>query len=153
MDRLRISSKTWVLVCDGSKALLFQNMGDAQALNLKALEVFVEPHPPTRDLGTDRPGRTYDSMGGSRSSVQDPDRHQQAEDRFLRETSNKIDELVRSATIKALVIAAPPKALGILRTCMTPATRAVVSAEIAKDLVKLPTKEIEQHLATMGELS
>jgi protein required for attachment to host cells len=32
------------------------------------------------------------------------------------------------------------------------ATGSVVSAEIAKDLVKLPTKEIEQHLAAIGEL-
>lgn len=153
MDRLRISSKTWVLVCDGSKALLFQNLGDAQALNLKALEVFVEPHPPARDLGTDRPGRTHESMGVSRSSVQGTDRHQQAEDNFLHEVSRNIGELVRSARIKALVVAAPPKALGLLRTCMTPATRAVVLAEIAKDMVKLPTREIEQHLSAMGELN
>jgi len=31
MNRIRVSAKTWVLVCDGSKALLFQNAGDAQA--------------------------------------------------------------------------------------------------------------------------
>jgi hypothetical protein len=32
------------------------------------------------------------------------------------------------------------------------AIRSVVSAEIAKDLVKLPTKKIEQHVAAIGEL-
>lgn len=47
------------MACDGSKALLFQNVGDAQAIKLKATEVIVEPHPPARELGTDRPGRAY----------------------------------------------------------------------------------------------
>lgn len=152
MDRLRISSKTWVLACDGSKALLFQNVGDAQAIKLKMVEVLVEPHPPARELGTDRPGRAYESTGDSRSSVRETDRHQQAEDRFLQETAAKIDALVRARTITSLVVAAPPKAMGVLRTCLSLATKEVILAEIAKDIVKLPTTEIERHLAAMGEL-
>lgn len=152
MDRLRLLSKTWVLVCDGSKALLFQNIGDAQAINLKMVETFVEPHAPARELGTDRPGRAHESMGDSRSSMQESDLHQQAEDRFLRDVAAKIDAMVRSATIAALVIAAPPKALGVLRTSVSHATKAVIKREIAKDMVKLPTTEIQRHLEVMGEL-
>ena len=152
MDRIRISSKTWVLACDGSKALLFQNVGDAKAIELKTVEVFVEPHPPARELGTDRPGRVYESMGGSRSSARETDRHQQAEDRFLHETAGKIDALVRAGTITSLVLAAPPRAMGVLRTQISPATKEVILAEITKDMVKLPTAEIQQHLAAMGQL-
>lgn len=152
MNRLTIPSKSWILVCDGAKALLFQNAGDGLALNLKVAEVLHEPHPPTREMGTDRPGRTYDAMDGSRSSVEGTDRHQEAEATFLRGIATKLDDLVRSRDIKALIIAAPPKALGILRDAVTPAVRAVLSAEIPKDLVKLPTLEIERHLIAIREL-
>lgn len=91
-------------------------------------------------------------MGGSRSSVRDTDRHQQAEDRFLHETAAKIDALVHAGAITSLVLAAPPKAMGVLRTKMSPATKEMILTETAKDLVKLPTAELQQHLAAMGQL-
>jgi protein required for attachment to host cells len=47
-----------------------------------------------------------------------------------------------------LVLVAPPKALGILRKHLAPATRAVVIGEVAKDLVKFPIPEIEKYLSS-----
>lgn len=152
MSRVRIPSKTWILVCDGSKALLFQNVGDERAINLKASDVLIEPHPPTRELGTDQPGRTYDSMDGSPAAVDTTDWHERAEVDFLRKVSEKLDEAVRVHQVKHVVVIAPPKALGILRGQLTPGVRAVLTAEIAKDLVKLPTPELERRLSAMGEL-
>lgn len=152
MSRLTIPSLSWIVVCDGSKALLFQNAGDAQALDLKVAEVLLEWHPPTRDLGTERAGRAYDSMDGSRSAVSDTSLHEAAEAAFLRDLASKLDEVVRLRKVKHLIVAAPPKALGILRDQFTRGVRAVLSAEIAKDLVKLPTPEIERHLSAMSQL-
>ena len=149
MDRIIVPAKGWVLVCDGSKALLFKNAGDAQAINLQAVTTLHEWHPPSRDLGTERPGRAVDSHDGSRSAVGNADLHQEAETKFLHEVALKLDQAVHEHQIKALVIAAAPKALGVLRDCLTPATKQVVTGEIAKDLVKLPTLEIERHLQAM----
>jgi protein required for attachment to host cells len=84
--------------------------------------------------------------------MEDTDWHQRAEDKFVREIAAKIDALVRSAAITALVVAAPPKVLGELRNCMSQATKELIVGEIAKDMVKLPTAEIERHLAATGEL-
>ena len=42
MSPVRIPAMSWILVCDAAKALLFQNVGDAQALNLKAVEVRLD---------------------------------------------------------------------------------------------------------------
>jgi len=39
-----------------------------------------------------------------------------------------------------------------LRNCMSQATKELIVGEIAKDMVKLPTVEIERHLAATGEL-
>lgn len=57
MERITVPSKSWILVCDRSKALLFQNTGDALALNLKAVDVQFEPHlaHPRIGGGTPRP--------------------------------------------------------------------------------------------------
>lgn len=139
-------------MCDGSKALLFQNVGDERALSLKATDVLIEPHPPTRDLGTDRPGRTHDSMDGSSAAMDTPDWHELAEVDFLRKVSEKLDKAVRVHQVKHLVVVAPPRALGILRGQLSAGVRDVLVAEIAKDLVKHPTHEIERHLSAMGQL-
>ena len=152
MDRVTFPSESWILICDGSKALLFRNAGDERALNLKAEHVLLEPHLPTHELGTDRPGRAYDAMDGSRSAMEETDWHREAEAKFLQELAKKLDVVVRERKVRHLAIVASPKALGVLRDQLTPSVRAVVSAELAKDLVKLPTPEIERHLSAMGEL-
>ena len=45
MFNLRIHSGDWVVVCDGAKALILENAGDAVALNLKAKEVHEQADP------------------------------------------------------------------------------------------------------------
>jgi protein required for attachment to host cells len=49
--------------------------------------------------------------------------------------------------IKSLLVVAPPRALGVLRDKFPASLQAIVTAELAKDLVRLPTGEIERHLA------
>ena len=50
MENLRIHNGDWVVVCDGAKALILENAGDAVALNLKTKEVYTQPDPKTHDL-------------------------------------------------------------------------------------------------------
>ena len=59
MAKLIIPAKGWVLVCDGSKALLFQNEGDGLAIDLQLRHAKTAPDAPTRDMGNDRPGRSF----------------------------------------------------------------------------------------------
>jgi protein required for attachment to host cells len=151
MTRTSFPNKSLILVCDGAKALLFENAGDAQAINLKALEVFVEPHPPTRTMGSDRPTRVYDSMDGSRSGTEQTDWHTQAESDFLARVAKVLDQVVSELKPPHVVLVAPPRALGVLRQEMADATRATLSAEIGKDLVNHPVPEIESQLAAMRE--
>lgn len=142
-------SKSLILVCDGAKALLFENAGDAQAIQLKALDVSVEPHPPTRMMGADRPTRVYDSMDGSRSGTEQTNWHDEAESAFLARVAKVLDRAVSELKPPHVAVVAPPRALGILRQEMAEATRAALSAEIGKDLVKHPVPEIESQLAAM----
>ena len=53
-----------------ARRLLLRNEGDADFLNLKTERVFTDHNPPTHEQGTDRPGRTFSSMGVGRSERQ-----------------------------------------------------------------------------------
>lgn len=147
MTRLRIGRENWIVACDGAKALFLRNDGDAEFLNLKVAAVMEKHQPQSNDLGADRPGRVYQSHGVNRSSVEIADRHAAGERQFLSDVAAAVDKAVREHAIKRLFIVAPPTALGVLRAALSPTVTAVVIEEIAKDLVRLPTDQIEQHLA------
>jgi protein required for attachment to host cells len=147
LKNVRIPTGAWVVACDGQKALVLQNDGDSELLNLKTIEVLAEAHGSTSELGTDKPGRTFQSRGSSRSAVEAPDYHTEAEVNFLRRVAGIIDAAASQEKTKHLVLIAPPKALGIVREALTPAARAIITAEIHKDLAHLPISAIETHLA------
>jgi protein required for attachment to host cells len=147
MFNLRIRSGDWVVVCDGGKALILENAGDAAALNLKTKEVHEQADAKTSEQGTDAPGRSINSIDGRRSAMEQTDWHDQAEQRFLTELAKRLDAAVTAGETKALVIVAPPRALGVLRQAYSNGLREAVKAEIDKDYVRMPVHEIEKHLA------
>jgi protein required for attachment to host cells len=150
MGTFNIATGGWVVVCDGRKALFTVNAGDAQYLNLKVVEERESPSPPTHEQGTDRPGRVHQSMGSGRSSVGQTDWHDQAERDFLKSVAERINVAVRDGDAKDLVIAAPPRALGVLKPLLSAAANATLRHALDKDYVHMPVYEIEKHLAKAG---
>jgi protein required for attachment to host cells len=147
MAGLKLPWHTFVVACDGAKALLLQNHGDEIELDLQVFEAEDEHHKATHDLGTDRPGRVQQSATTGRSSTQETDLHAQQEADFLTRLAHQLAELVANGTIKHLVLVAPPKALGTLREKLDPHVKAVVMAELDKDLAHMPVYEIEKHIS------
>ena len=144
---LRIPHNAFVFVGDGSKALVLRNEGDAQILNLKTERVFTDTNPPTHEQGTDRPGRTFSSIGAGRSSVGQTDWHKLEENRFAVEVAAMLERIVRERGVEALVVVAPPRALADLCKSLHPDVKKKIIAEIDKDLTKHPIDQIEKHLA------
>jgi protein required for attachment to host cells len=147
VEQIRIPKKSWVMVCDGAKALIFRNDGDAELLNLVPTEIGFKSQLSEPASHADRRGRVYQSQGAARSAIEEADWHLQAEETFLKDIAQQLDASVRNLLMDKLVLIAPPKALGILRRHLAPATRAVVIGEVAKDLVKFPIPEIEKYLS------
>lgn len=141
-----LPSNAYVLVCDGAKALMLQNAGDALQPRLTTVAAFTEPQPPSRELGTDRPGRLHASSGAARSATEETDLHEQAEADFLTRLAGALDQVVREQEVRNLLLVAPPKALGLLRGKLSPAVKGVVSGELNKDLTGMPVSEIGRHL-------
>ena len=137
---------TWVAVCDGNKALLFENEGDHTYPNLRLLEHRSQDDRPTHEQGSDRPGRTFSAAHGRSAAVEETDLHLEVERHFLREFAALLDHRIRENGVHSLILVAPPKALGIIRPLLSNATRAVLAAELDRDYVKLQSSEIEARL-------
>lgn len=146
MSELSIRHGEWVVVCDGAKALVLENAGDAKFPNLKMREVYEQKDMPTHLLGADKPGRTHSSVGQNSSAVTQTDWHNQAEQAFLTHLAQKLDAEVVAGKVKSLILVAPPRALGMIRHAYSHALRGAIRTEIDKDLVKHPVHDIEKHL-------
>jgi protein required for attachment to host cells len=143
---VKLPEGAWVVVCDGRKALILENIGDAEYPDLRTRDVDKQEHPPTSDLGTDRPGRSHQSVGSHRSAMEETDWHEQAEDEFLADLVRRLDSALLSKEVKDLVIVAPPRALGALRKTYSTHIQSALIAEIDKDLTTMPVDQIEKHL-------
>ncbi len=146
MDKIKIGQGDWVVVCDGTKALILENNGDEKFPNLQTKDVFAHDNPKTHEQGTDAPGRSIQSVGSARSAMEQTDWHEQAERAFLSELVTRLDAAVSAGDVKSIVIVAPPRALGVLRQGYTAALKRALRDEIHKDFVKMPVHEIEKHL-------
>jgi len=147
MTKLTIPHDAFVFVGDGGKALFLRNEGDEKFPNLVTERVFVDNDPPTREQGTDAPGRVYSGAHAlGRSAVETTDWHEIEKDRFAKRVSAALEDVVRKRAAPALVIVAPPHILADLRRALHPDVKARVVAEIDKDLTKHPVREIERHI-------
>jgi protein required for attachment to host cells len=151
MQKIKIDQGDWVVVCDGKKALILENVGDAKFPNLQTREVFEQSNPSTREQGSDAPGRSIQSVGSARSAMEQTDWHAKAEKDFLHDLAGRLDAALNSGNTRSLVMVAPPRALGIIRNAYSPHIRHALRGEIDKDFVKMPVHEIEEILTGVQE--
>ena len=139
---------TWILVADGTRASIYANDGPGLGL-YRATEKDLAINSPTKvgDIMSDQQGRAANPAGGGYHSLEprtDPRRHEESV--FLHSVASFLDEAAQSKIYERLVLAAPPKALGDLRSSLSPQTTALVVQELDKDLVNLSERDLEQHL-------
>ncbi len=146
MDKMKIGTGEWMVVCDGRKALILENLGDRKFPNLHKKEVHDHPDSSTRAQGSDAPGSVRQSTGSARSSVEQTDWHDQAERAFLKALADRLNIAVTTGETTALTIVASPRALGMIRPDFSDAVRKAIHGEVAKDLVNMPIDEIEKQL-------
>jgi len=147
MSELLIQRGEWVVVCDGAKALLLENTGDAKFPNLKTVAVYEQKELATHELGAEKPGRAFSPAGhGGRGTIEQTDWHDQSEREFLVQLVKHLDAALAAGKTKSLIVVAPPRALGMLRLAYSHAVGSAVRVELDKDLVKHPVHDIEKHL-------
>jgi protein required for attachment to host cells len=146
MTQLKLAHGAWVFVGDGQKALFLINEGDEIFPNLRRLLVEEHRDPPSREQGTDAPGRAYSSVGEIHSAVEETDWHELEKERFAVSIAERINKAALSNEFNQIVIVAPPKILGDLRREFAKETETKILAEIPKDLTNHTIAEIERLL-------
>ena len=123
---------TLILVIDGGGLRLLRNNGREPTITLDLLEQRTFHNPPNRMLISDGPGRSFESSGPARHSYAVPDHHRQREEHFAEEAMEMLRE--RAGRTVPVILVAPPRMLGILRTRLGRDVAGDVIGEIDKDL-------------------
>jgi protein required for attachment to host cells len=146
MKKVQIRQGDWIVVCNGRKALILENQGDEKYPNLRKEEVRDQHEMPTRELGTDRPGRVHESTGAARSAMEQPDLHDEMERAFIDNLADYLHSVVKAHPKRRLVIVAPPRALANFRNASSGAVQNSIVMELGKDWVNEPIEKIERRL-------
>jgi protein required for attachment to host cells len=143
----RISHNALILIGDGQKALFLRNKGTPQRLNLQVEHVLEQENPATREQGSDRPGRSIQSVGAARSAMEQADWHYIAEERFASAIADALYRLAHGNRFEKLIVVAPAKVLGNLRQAFHTEVTERIVGEIPKELTSHPIPDIERLMA------
>lgn len=141
----------WYLIADGARARVVHRQEFASGYTTELELESIEAHRPSREIGSDRPGRVGESASPARHAMeprQDP--HEAAKKAFLHEVAAALDRI--DGNFDRLVLVAPARVLPELRAALPPRLREKVSEELAKDLTRTPIGELGEHLPKLGRL-
>lgn len=139
----------WMLVADGRRArpLVEQRRGASLeepadwAMQIDEEDLY-DPQ--------DRAPRSFDRVGAGRHAM-DGGRslHEAEEEKFLKRLADRIGEAEKHNAFDHLVIAAPPRALGLLRNMLSPAAKARIRADLSKDVLSEPATKLRERLTEL----
>ncbi|MBX6370313.1 MAG: host attachment protein [Rhodospirillales bacterium] len=141
----------WYLIADGARARIVHRQEFASGYETELELESAEARRPSRAIASDRPGRVGESASPTRHAMeprQDP--HEAAKKAFMREVAEAIAPF--EGRFDRLVLVAPARVLGELRSALPAGVRAKVTEEIAKDLTNTPIGELGEHLPKLGRL-
>jgi protein required for attachment to host cells len=111
---------------------------------------FETESPPTREIMSDRPGRSFESRGHARHAIEShSDPHREAKRQFARRLAIAIDAQLAAKSFDKLVVVAPAVTMGDLREELSDGAKARIKAELVADLTKVPVHELPSHLESV----
>ena len=142
----KLQHDMWIVVADGEKALFLRNEGDAKYPNLTVFREINDDNPPTREQGSERPGRAFDGVGAHRSALAETDWHRIGQERFADEIAERLYKFAHRGAFGKLALVAPPAVLGDLRKKLHKEVDDKIVLEIPKTLTNHTVGEIERIL-------
>lgn len=104
-------------------------------------------HLASHDLGSDRPGRSFESASSTRHGVAPRhDLHQLEKTRFAHFVAGEASTAAGEGVFDRLVLVAPARCLREIEDALDAPTAAMVTGRLAKDLVKTADHELSPHL-------
>jgi len=104
-------------------------------------------HDKSHDLGSDRPGRSFESSGVTRHAIAPKhDPHEMAKTKFEHFVAGKVCQAFEAHEFNELILVAPAHVLQALKGGLNGLTAATLVGSLAKDLTKVPDHELYPHL-------
>ena len=143
---MALPNQALVLVADGRKMLFFRNHGDENQIDLRTEAHDERADAKDSEMKTDGPGTQGQSFGYGRPSMEEADYHQQEEDRWVKDAADELKRRALRNDFEALVVIAPPKALGVLRKELHKEVERRIVKTINKEMTDRPIPDIEELL-------
>jgi protein required for attachment to host cells len=150
----KIPSGAWVVVGDGEKALFLRNEGEEAFPKLAVIRELEHANPPTREQGTDTPGRMADGSRPGRtpqithmSAVEETDWHRLEKARFAKELADRLYKAAHAGAYDKLIVAAPPVVLGEIRKSLHKEVESRLLFDLPKELTNHTVDGIETAIA------
>ena len=143
-------TKTWVVVADGARARIFSPDRKLGKLVPAGPSDLVSPtgRQRTRDLKSDRPGRSFSAArSGARHAFEPPhDYHKLEKHRFMATLAGVLEDARGRGVFDDLILVAPRRSLGELRGLLARQVLDCMSHEVAKDLTGEPPSSLRRRL-------
>jgi protein required for attachment to host cells len=136
-----------IVIADGEHARFVQPDADNTLRTFGSLDS-ASAHLRSRDIGSDRPGRAFESGAVARHAVGPRhDLHAMEQEKFVRLVGEQVNAASGRDEFDELLLVAPPRALHELREALDAATQAKLVGTLEKDLVKTPDHELWPHVS------
>jgi protein required for attachment to host cells len=130
--------------------LFLRNHGDSGMIDLRTESHDERTDPMDRDIKSDAPGTVQQSFGNGRSTYEETDFKQLGEDRWARDAAEELNKRALRKDFDALVVVAPPKALGVLRRKLHKEAERRIVLTVNKEMTDRPIPDIEELLVGEG---
>jgi protein required for attachment to host cells len=141
---------TWILAAESARARIFSVSG--RGGKLREVEDFSHPQARLhdRELTSDLPGRSFDSLGQGRHGMEPTTSpHEHEAQIFATEIARHLDRARHEGSFDALIIVAPPKFLGRLRPQLSKPVQDALVGEIDKNLVDADGETIAEQVSSL----
>lgn len=139
---MQLQNGTWVLVLDGTKALILENVTDGADPNLRVLRKDENDALDSKAVSTTSPDQQGDRRQDDASQI-----HQTTEAGFAEEMAEWLYKAAHRNRFQSLVLVAPPKVIGTLRQKLHKEVASRVVGEVHKTLTGHPIDQIERIVA------
>ncbi len=146
-----MTTRSWVLVAESSRAKLYEAKTKAAPLVEIADYVHPEARLPQRELITDGPGEDTGGSPGLGPHMFDDEVSPKEEEaiRFAEMLAEELEKGRVARKFDQLILVAPPKFMGYLREKLSPELKAMIGESIDKNLTREKPEVIRKHLQTL----
>lgn len=140
--------ETWIVVASQSQARLFRYMGLKSGLKLIEKIQHPEGRLLDRELGGDRPGRSFSSVGhGGRSAYsEEHGPHEEVALDFARALAEKLRAAHGRNEFSALMLVAESRFLGMLKSCLDEQTSKALVATLDREYHQKSSSELSRKI-------